>query len=174
MISGSQTCICWFDNPEDTWYFALIPVGIAQLIVIYCYITSLYVSFAAISQTGLYTKLSVESKCILRRLVALPTIFFLLWVPTTIYRLFDSTHNKGEFLPYLWLSTFPTTGIFDAIVFVFTDDAVLREWKFFLLCQPIRRPEGKSESKSNSSIGSEEETSAMESTSPLGKSLIGN
>lgn len=134
--TGSQSCVCWFQHRSYVWYFALIPVGIAQSIVIFCYVSALLSSYCAINGIGLRVELSAKSKCVLRRLVALPIVFFLLWVPTVVYISMEPG-SSDEFLSYFWIAAFPSAGIYDALIFVFSDVEVLQEWKLYLLQQPL-------------------------------------
>lgn len=137
------------------------------MIVAYCYISSLYLSIRTIKETGLNVELSAKSKCVLRRLVALPLIFILQWVPTIIYKGFDHKHNLGTFLPYFWDAIFPTAGIFDAFVFVFSDLEVMADWwKYLVKCR--------NEDERTVSTESIYNRDSMGTASTLGKVLLVN
>lgn len=83
------------------------------------------------------------SKAILTKLVIIPIVFLLLWLPSAVNRVYRSQGYAnvkddapyGIVLVYVFVLTFPSAGSLNASIYVFSDPDVRRDWMHYICCQ---------------------------------------
>jgi hypothetical protein len=122
--------MCWVKNQFELILLALIPVWISLVTIIYCNVSIIY-NFYKTTRGGLVVTLSPRTRCMIYRLAAIPIFALLVWLPATILRISDYssvTFKYQQGLDYFWVCTFASSGLFNAVTYIFMDTSVLQAW----------------------------------------------
>lgn len=120
-----------------------IPIWVAIFIIIYCNALTLInihqLFYKSNTEEAVVSRrLSQKTKLLLFRLIALPAMFIVLTVPSSVYRLlkcvnYEYSHGGLFELEIIVAILTPIKGFVDAIIYVLSDQDVRKDWKEYFI-----------------------------------------